>query len=41
MSDYDEHNLYFQYRKQRAIEVANFESESAPCAPALTCCQVR
>ena len=40
MSDYDEHNLYFQYRKQRAIEVANFESKSG-CVPALTRLQAR
>lgn len=27
MSDYDEHNTYFSYRKQRAIESANYDSQ--------------
>ena len=27
MSDYDEHNKYFTYRKQRAIESANYEAQ--------------
>lgn len=27
MSDYDEHNKYFAYRKQRAIESANYEAQ--------------
>lgn len=27
MADYDEHNKYFVYRKQRAIETANYQSQ--------------
>lgn len=27
MKDYDEHNKYFEYRKQRAIQTANFETQ--------------
>ena len=27
MSDYDEHNKYFTYRKQRAIESANYDAQ--------------
>lgn len=29
MSDYDEHNKYFEYRKKRAIETANYEAQVA------------